>query len=167
MRRWLSALAFWFKLRNLQDLPKTFLVRQAMRGFQRGHRVRGGMRCCLMRCCCLWVWIGFVLVAMRSFSLAFLGAFRVLELVSPSRTKAGGLLVTDVRLTWEVLECLVHRSKTDQIGKGMSVSSHKLRGCPCVQSLWFGNIWRCAPMDKVRWCISTNIFIDVSVCASV
>lgn len=40
----MSALAFWFKLRNVRDFTKVFLVWQAMRGFRKGHVVRDGRR---------------------------------------------------------------------------------------------------------------------------
>lgn len=36
----LSAMAFWFKLRGLPDVTKSFLVRQAVRGFRKGCVVR-------------------------------------------------------------------------------------------------------------------------------
>lgn len=53
--------------------------------------------------------------------------------MSPSRTRAGGLAVADVRETGDSLECVIRRSKTDQRGRGLSVSLHRLLGssmCP-------------------------------------
>lgn len=147
MGRRLSALAFWFKLRNLQDVTKTFLVRQAMRGFRRGLRVRDsrrpvsyelllalgdelkgvctdGYEACLFR---------------AAFSLAFFGAFRISELVSPSRVRAGGLLSEDLLLGEHSVECRVRRSKTDQLGRGVSLVLQELRGSPMCPLLVMAN----------------------------
>lgn len=65
-----------------------------------------------------------------AYVLAFFGAFWVSELVSPSHTKAGCLLEADVRFQGEILDCVICRSKTDQLGKGAMV------GPLCVQ--WQG-----------------------------
>lgn len=42
--RTLAALAFWFKLRGVTDHTKSFLVRQAVRGFRKGFKVRDSRR---------------------------------------------------------------------------------------------------------------------------
>lgn len=138
MGRRLSALAFWFKLRNLQDFTKTFLVRQAMQGFRRGMRVRDGRRPVSyelllalgeeLEAVCLDVYEACLFRA--AFALAFFGALRISELVSPSRVRAGGLLAGDVVLGEHSVECRVRRSKTDQLGKGVSLVLQELRGSP-------------------------------------
>ncbi|KAM3928101.1 uncharacterized protein RB166_006232 [Leptodactylus fuscus] len=50
--------------------------------------------------------------------LAFFGALRVGELVSPSRNKLGGLLNGDVVVSGGVLRVRIRRSKTDVLGQG-------------------------------------------------
>lgn len=65
-----------------------------------------------------------------SFSLAFFGAFRISELVSPSRVKAGGLCFVDVRCDGESLQCFLRHSRKDQSGRGARVSLGKLPGSP-------------------------------------
>lgn len=46
-----------------------------------------------------------------AFPLTFFGAFRISELVSPSRCRAGGLLEADVKASGEDLACVIRRSK--------------------------------------------------------
>lgn len=60
----------------------------------------------------------------------FLGHFAFQNLFSPSRTKGGGLLFDYVVIGGDCLDCLVRRSKMDQLGKGVSVSLHRLLGSP-------------------------------------
>lgn len=38
--RKLAGLAFWFKLQGGKDVTKSFIVRQAMKGYRRGSRSR-------------------------------------------------------------------------------------------------------------------------------
>lgn len=138
MSRRMSALAFWFKSRKVEDVTKSFLVRQAMRGFRRGQRVRDSRRpvsyemlvslgAGLMHICVteyeIWLF-------RAAFSLAFFGAFRISELVSPSKSKEGGLAVGDIVRKGDLLECTVRRSKMDQLGKGALVSLWALEGSP-------------------------------------
>lgn len=40
----LSALAFWFKARGEFNVTKSFMVRQAMKGFRKGPRTRDSTR---------------------------------------------------------------------------------------------------------------------------
>lgn len=72
-----------------------------------------------------------------AFTLAFFGAFRISELVSPSRCRQGGLMFGDVVVVGRTLECCVRRSKTDQEGKGAVVALHVLI---CVRYRPFGFI---------------------------
>lgn len=141
MSRRLSALAFWFKAKGLQDFTKSFLARQAMRGFKRGQSARDcrrpvsydmllGLSAVLAAICFSEYEVALFRVA---FSLAFFGAFRISELVPPSRTRAGGLFDSDVWIQGDVVTCRVRRSKTDQKGRGVSVVLHCLQGssmCP-------------------------------------
>lgn len=53
-----------------------------------------------------------------AFSLAFFGAFRVSELVSPSRQATRGLAADDVVLGPVSVHLKVSKSKTDQLGLG-------------------------------------------------
>lgn len=55
------------------------------------------------------------------FSIAFFGAFRVGELVSPSRRVPGGLMLDDVGVRNDRGILRLRRSKTDQKGKGVDV----------------------------------------------
>lgn len=138
MSRRLSALAFWFKLRREQDFTKAFLVRQALRGFRKGRLTRDSRRPVSYE---VLSDLGEVLGVLctssyearlfrAAFSLAFFGAFRVSELVAPSRSRVGGLLVEDVCLKGCVLECVIRRSKTDQLGRGARVVLQQLLGSP-------------------------------------
>lgn len=115
----LSALAFWFQFKNMWDITKSFLVRRAMRGFRKGHTVRDSRRPVSYE---LLLSLGNGLDGVCSdgyeiqlfrtaFSLAFFGAFRISELVSPSRVRARGLSVADVKASAEEVVCVTRRSK--------------------------------------------------------
>lgn len=141
LSRDLAAMAFWFKLRGFCDYSKSFLVRQAVRGFRRGTVTRDRRRPVSYE---LLLQLGQVLrdlvfdgyewhLFLCAFSLAFFGAFRISELVAPSRVRVGGLLGTDVRCEGSAVHCFLRRSKTDQAGKGVVVSLRELPGsamCP-------------------------------------
>ncbi|XP_075688660.1 uncharacterized protein LOC142657510 [Rhinoderma darwinii] len=139
--RSLSALAFWFKKKGEEDVTKSFLVRQAMKGFRRGSAVRDLRKpvsfellvaiCDLLREVCVSAFE--VRLFTLAFSLAFFGAFRISELVSASKSVAGGLLYADVDWDGSCLSCLLRRSKTDQEGRGFVVRLYELPGsrvCP-------------------------------------
>lgn len=141
LSRALAAVAFWFKLRGLSDHTKSFLVRQAARGFRKGLKVRDARRpvsydLLLQLSSVLgeFCFSGFEVLLFRcAFSLAFFGAFRISELVAPSRVRMGGLWFTDVRCDGHSLKCFLRRSKTDQDGRGALVALGKLPGssaCP-------------------------------------
>lgn len=68
-----------------------------------------------------------------AFVLAFFGAFRISELVSPSKTVRGGLGCQEVKLEREGLTLVIRRSKTDQVGRGRVVRVYPVQGsrlCP-------------------------------------
>ncbi|KAM3936683.1 uncharacterized protein RB166_019563 [Leptodactylus fuscus] len=137
----LAALAFWFKFRGFRDFTKSFLVRQAVKGFRRGSGSRDSRRPLSFRvlvdlvgalgqvCSSEYEAVLFGL----AFSLAFFGAFRVSELVSPSRGRPGGLLLSDCWRSGDELVCRIRKSKTDQLGRGLLVRLRHLPGsavCP-------------------------------------
>ncbi|XP_075131908.1 uncharacterized protein LOC142204493 [Leptodactylus fuscus] len=143
VNKFLAGLAFGFKARGLPDATKHFLVRQAMRGWRRGGTARDSRRPILFQ---LLLSLGSALkVVCRSvaelrlfrlaFSLAFFGAMRLGELLSPSRSVPGGLLAGDVRLFEDSLEFFIRRSKTDLMGRGAKVVLFAVPGvdmCPVV-----------------------------------
>lgn len=66
-----------------------------------------------------------------AFGLAFFGAFRVGELVAPSKRSVGGLSVDDVVLGPDSVCFKVSRSKTDQLGLGSWVHLRAVQGDQC------------------------------------
>lgn len=146
--RRMSALAFWFQFRSEHDVTKVFMVRKALRGFRRGQSTRDTRRPVSFDLLLLLdlelegvCYGSFERLLFRlAFPLAFFGAFRISELVSPSRCRVGGLLFEDVRANPGVLMCWLPRSKTDQEGKGVSLVLRELRGsavCPVSAFLAF------------------------------
>lgn len=139
--------AFLFRSRGEQDVTKSFLVRQALKGFRRGTLPRDVRRSVsfeellalgerLATAC----WSVFECTLFRlAFSLAFFGAFRISELVSPSRKREGGLRPVDVWDRGSHLVCFIPRSKTDQLGKGLWVT---LPGSVMYRYDVTGNTWR-------------------------
>lgn len=65
------------------------------------------------------------------FTLAFFGAFRVGELVPPSKGKPGGLLEDDVIVSNGSLRIRIRRSKTDIFGRGLWVPLRPEGGVTC------------------------------------
>ncbi|XP_077307203.1 integrase/recombinase xerD homolog [Lithobates pipiens] len=138
MDRKLAGLAFWFKLHGYADFTKGFCIRQAMKGYRRARKRRDTRRPVtfgnlldlvgrLGSICSS----GFEASLFRAaFALAFFGAFRVSELVSPSRGLPGGILAQDVRMLGDRVEILLRRSKTDQVGRGVRVCLYRLEGSP-------------------------------------
>lgn len=125
----MAALAFWFQLKGLRDVKKSFLVHRALRGYRKGlHKqdcrrsvsfaVLSTIISSLRKVCS----DHFEQVLFRAaFILAFFGAFRIGELVSPSKKVVGGLKLDDVPCSEQsVLICITH-SKNDQEGKGVRV----------------------------------------------
>ncbi|KAM4771011.1 uncharacterized protein WCC33_002809 [Rhinophrynus dorsalis] len=120
-----------------RDVTKEFIVRLALRGFRRGVLVRDSRRPVsfplLVRLLGGLSSVCFSDFECRlfrvAFSFAFFGALRVGELVSGSRYSGGGLQALDVVLEVESVRFLVRRSKTDQDGRGFSVSLFGNPGC--------------------------------------
>lgn len=127
--RCLAGLAFGFKLRGLKDLTKGFLVLQALKGWRRHQAVVDSRRPVSFRLLQdLGERVGVlcrsdyeVRLFRLAFALAFFGALRVGELISPSVQRPGGLRDEDVDLFGDRLEFHLRRSKTDQLGRGRRV----------------------------------------------
>ncbi|XP_044158602.1 uncharacterized protein LOC122944427 isoform X1 [Bufo gargarizans] len=126
-RRKLAGVAFYFKLYGWPDVTKMFLIRQAMKGWQKeyvGYDSRRPISFSLLGrlvdVCRVVCFSDFerALVA-ACFGVAFFAALRVGELVAPSASRNGGLLVSDVILSNNALRVRVRCSKTDQLGKGV------------------------------------------------
>lgn len=94
----LAELAFLFKLQGCQDFTKDFWIRQAMKGYRRSQKHRDSRRPVsfellgrvlaqlVVMCSSDYE----VLLFKTLFSLVFFGAFRIGELVSPSKKVNGG-----------------------------------------------------------------------------
>ena len=137
----LAGLAFWFKLQGQPDFTKDFWVRQAMKGYRKAvvrrdtrrpvtFGVLGGIVEQLPRVCSSLYEVALFKAA---FLLAFFGAFRVGELVSPSKKVQGGNGSQEVVCGEGDLRLFWRRSKTDQTGKGRSVRVFAVGGselCP-------------------------------------
>ncbi|XP_075711227.1 uncharacterized protein LOC142747971 [Rhinoderma darwinii] len=141
VNRFVSALAFGFKLRGFRDVSKEFLVGQALKGLRRGRVESDGRRpVSFALLASLGLSLGSVCrsssemeLFQLAFSLAFFGALRIGELVSPSTKRAGGLRLEEVGLYGDRLELWLRRSKTDQMGKGKRIVLFSLPGsamCP-------------------------------------
>lgn len=143
-----AAVCFWARLRGLVDFTKSFLVRQALKGYKRGtwrpdtRRPVSfqllGLICGSLRSVCLSAYEEVLFRA--AFTLAFFGAFRISELVARCRSVVGGLLWADVQISQDNLSCWLRRSKTDMLGKGRRIILMRLPGselCPvrCVEEL--------------------------------
>lgn len=138
MDRKLTGLAFLFKLQGGTDFTKDFLVRQAIKGYRRSRKSQDTRRPLTFNnlrvvsdqlgtvCASAYE----VLLFRAAFSLAFFGAFRIGELVTPSRKVSGGMGVQDVKVTGFSLEVWLRRSKTDQVGKGVKVQLYRMPDSP-------------------------------------
>ncbi|XP_073439765.1 uncharacterized protein [Dendrobates tinctorius] len=134
----LAGLAFGFKFRGLQDVTKAFLVRQVVKGCRKGWKVSDS-RCpvsydVLLR---LGESLSEVCTSQRevalfkvAFSLAFFGAFRLGELVSPSKSRKGGLLRGDVEMLGDRVSIFLRSSKMDTDGRGCRVVLFEVKGSP-------------------------------------
>ncbi|XP_044160381.1 uncharacterized protein LOC122945372 [Bufo gargarizans] len=132
-----SGLAFGFRLRHLPDVTKSFLVVRALKGWRRSQSGQDDRRpvsfALLLRlgdqlvdvCASPWELRLFRL----AFSLAFFGALRLGELVSPSVKRQGGLFRDDVDLFQDRVEFRIRRSKTDVEGRGRKVVLFAVPGC--------------------------------------
>lgn len=141
IERKLAGLAFLFKLQGLTDFTKDFWVKQALKGYRKSHAKKDSRR--PVSFSLLQVLrnklggvckSGYEVILFKAvFSIAFFGAFRVGELVSPAKQVAGGLKMQDVEVKRDRVLLKLGRSKTDQAGKGVKVQLFRLPGsgiCP-------------------------------------
>ncbi|OCT70410.1 hypothetical protein XELAEV_18037329mg [Xenopus laevis] len=79
-----------------------------------------------------------------AFSLAFFEALRIGELVSPSRTKPGGLNIRDIKILGQSVSLNIRFSKTDKSIKGKHILLTTIRGncCPVRLTKQYLNIRR-------------------------
>ncbi|XP_040216858.1 integrase/recombinase xerD homolog [Rana temporaria] len=137
----LAGLAFLFKWQGLPDFTKDFWVRQALKGYRKQGRRLDTRRPVsfdilkgLMDMMGTVGSSGFEVTLFRAaFALAFFGAFRIGELVSPSKMVQGGMGASDVGWAPEGVTLWLRRSKTDQSGKGRAVQVFPIEGselCP-------------------------------------
>ncbi|XP_077175219.1 integrase/recombinase xerD homolog [Paroedura picta] len=140
----LAGLSFCSKALGAWDPGRSFLARQAVKGWGRQSVPRPDPRRPITRAI-LRQLLGhlpavarsdFELVLFRAaFTAAFHGALRGGELVARSRSArfSAGLMFSDVELVDSGVQCLIRRSKCDQGGKGNHVYLPALRGeadCP-------------------------------------
>ncbi|XP_075131988.1 integrase/recombinase xerD homolog [Leptodactylus fuscus] len=137
LNKCMAGLAFGFKQRGLKDITKSFLVRQAVKGWRRQGVVADRRKPVSFE---LLLEVGRVLgqvcvsvAEMRlfraAFALAFFGAFRIGELVCASKTKLGGVRFEDTNVFDDSVEIWLRRSKTDQVGKGCIIRLFRVEGC--------------------------------------
>lgn len=137
----LAGLAFLFKLQGLRDHTKDFWVKQAVKGYRKEHRKSDGRRPVsfdmlhgLFRQVSYICSSEFESALFRAaFALAFFGALRVSELVSPSKRAKGGLQCEDLEFSTASVRIWIKRSKTDQMGKGAQLEVFRIAGshiCP-------------------------------------
>nr|XP_056703111.1 integrase/recombinase xerD homolog [Euleptes europaea] len=140
----MAAISFFSKAHGFNDPCASFRARKAVKGWQReAPSIRDVRRPVtldmlqrivrLLPSLCNSRYEATLFEA--AFSLAFFGAFRLSELVAQSRhdLTSRALLLGDICLHNSTLTIVVRRSKTDQVGKGMSVRLHKattVRPCP-------------------------------------
>lgn len=149
MGKRVAAVAFWCKMRGMSDITKSFLVRQALRGYRKRERIPDSRRpvsyALLVSLCaqvgreCVSAYE--VLLFKAAFTLAFFGAFRISELVASSGKAVDGLRFHDVEVAAEGLVCWLRRSKTDQLGRGRKVVLFRLQDsevCPvrCLEEFF-------------------------------
>lgn len=147
----MAGLAFLFKLQGLRDHTKDFWVRQALKGYRKGHKSRDGRRPVSFEMLhglfsqiegiCNSSFESALFCA--AFALAFFGALRVGELVSPSKRANGGLQWDDLVCTQESVRIYIKRSKTDQAGKGVQLEVFRIAGsqiCPVAAVKKFSDL---------------------------
>ncbi|KAM3936660.1 uncharacterized protein RB166_016958 [Leptodactylus fuscus] len=138
-QRRLAGVGFFLKLYGLEDVTSFFCFRQALKGWRREcvrkdsrrpitydilqKLVSGSFRFCsgeyevvlfTVACC-----------------LAFFGALRVGELVSPTRSRPGGLLDGDVLLSAHSVRIRVRRSRINVLGNGEWLLLREVSGPIC------------------------------------
>ncbi|OCT57189.1 hypothetical protein XELAEV_18003887mg [Xenopus laevis] len=123
-----AGISFWLKLLGLEDVTKSFLVKQILKGISRMGRssdtrkpitllILSKLLAALPQVC----FSPYEQVLFRVlFIFCFFAALRVSEAVSSSKSIPGGLQWGDVALVNEKLRLLIRSSKTDQSGKAFA-----------------------------------------------
>lgn len=122
--RKMAGLAFFFKLQGRPDFTKDFWVKQAIKGYSKCHyRKDTGRLVSFSILQDMYAKLGQVCLSVyekiwfkAAFSLAFFGAFRVGELVSPSKRVVGDFRFQDVGVAEDRVVLWLRKSKTDQRG---------------------------------------------------
>lgn len=143
----MTGLSFHFQLRGWGNVGQHFIIRRVLKGWAKESTVRD------CRKPVSFAMLRALVSAVRSvasspyeasllataFGLAFFGAFRISELLAPSRSAPGGLLLEDVVTGPDFLRIRVSRSKTDQLGRGSWVHLRSVPGdlCPVRLVLHF------------------------------
>ncbi|OCU02335.1 hypothetical protein XELAEV_18008098mg [Xenopus laevis] len=122
--------AFLFQLFYWKDVTKEFVVRKVLKGWKNSFRSKDTRRpvsfsilsqlVTTVHNICSTVHESTLFSL--AFSVAFFGAMRIGELVSPARNKLGGLLYSDMHAHESSLTIVLRRSKTDQRGKGRTIT---------------------------------------------
>lgn len=141
-QRKLAGVRFHLLLRGRLDVTKDFIIRQSLKGWKKERVVRESRRPVSFSLLNKLLGIlaelcvsAFEVALFRaSFTLAFFGALRVGELVSPSRNRLGGLLPDDVVLANGAVRVRIRRSKTDIFGRGEWIPLHQVGGRACPVS---------------------------------
>ncbi|XP_078496136.1 uncharacterized protein LOC144752056 [Lissotriton helveticus] len=140
-RHHMAAVSFFANMQGKQDPTKAFIVKMALRGWQRLEGPQPGVRhpmsidtlAALIRALdevCSSP--GEVLLFRAAFTLAFYCAFRVGELVAKNKQDwHGGLQCSHVKMHGGSLLITIPRSKTDQGGKGDQIILQKAHGSVC------------------------------------
>ncbi|OCT65947.1 hypothetical protein XELAEV_18042201mg [Xenopus laevis] len=122
----MAALSFLFNLFSWKDVTKEFLIKRIVKGWKiktaapdkrkpvSFETLNKLLKVVPNVCRDKYETILFK----TAFSLAFFGAFRIGELVSPSRTKPGGLNIRDVKILGQSVSLNIRYSKTDKSTKG-------------------------------------------------
>lgn len=134
INRKLSGVAFLFKLQSIPDFNKDFLVKQALRGYQKGSRRPDGCRPITLDICTCTVCSSSIkaLLFRVAFALAFYGAH-------------AGLPAANVCCDGSSVVLFIRHSKTDQADKGAYLRLLRVHSSPIclisavVEYLWFSS----------------------------
>ncbi|OCT58760.1 hypothetical protein XELAEV_18001723mg [Xenopus laevis] len=128
IQKHLAGISFWLKLLGLEDVTKSFLLKQILKGISRMGRssdtrkpitllILNKLLAALPQVC----FSPYEQVLFRVlFIFCFFAALRVSEAVSSSKSIPGGLQWGDVTLVNGKLRLLIRSSKTDQSGKAFA-----------------------------------------------
>lgn len=128
---YISGLSFYNKVNDLEDNTQKFVIRKMIEGIKRSKSKRSDTRLPITRDLLAKILNSLPLVCsshyetklfMAAFSLAFHGLMRVGELTVGSRSSdAHTISFHDVKISNNILEVFISSSKTDQLGKGMTL----------------------------------------------